>query len=330
MALQRLLIAFAGLSLITLVGTVGYWALGADSWFDALYMTVITMSTVGYREVVALGPLGKLFTVGLILTSVGFVLYFLSTMSEILVEGRLRELFRGTAMEHRIDNISDHVVVCGYGRFGRVVVEDLLRHRVPLVILERDPARQAALERLGEPYVLDSALSDEALEHAGVPRARAIVIATGSDADNVFIALSAREQNPQLRIHARGESDEALRRLRLAGADQVVSAYQMGGQRVAASILQPAVVDFLEISRPRYGQAVDLEELRVHGDSSLVGRTVGWLERETPRVRVVALKRGEHPIELIPSDDTSIQAEDHLVLIGDSDNLKGLAARAEP
>ena len=326
-ASRRLIVAFAGLFGITAMGTLGYMAVEGMAALDALYMTVITMSTVGYGEVAPLTAFGKVFTIVLILTTVGMALYFLGVLSQTF-EVRLEDLLRGKSMENKIEELRNHVIVVGFGRFGRVVADELIEHEVPLVIIERDAEHQADLERLDQPFLVASALSDDVLERAGIERARSIVIGTGSDADNVFIALSARERRPDIRIHARGESDASIRRLKLAGADQVISAYQMGAQRVAASILRPSVVDFLEIARPRRGAAIDLEEVRVQGRSSLVGRTVAWIEAHTHRLRVVALKRGDEAIQLIPDEDTEIADGDHLVMIGETESLADLAQRA--
>jgi voltage-gated potassium channel len=327
-SLRRLAIAVGGLAAITATGTVGYALVEGMGWLDAAYMTVITMSTVGYDEVQPLSSGGRLFTIALILCSVGFALYFLAVMSETLVEGRLRDLLRGTHMERKIRDLRDHVIICGFGRFGRVIVEELIQHRVAVLVIDRDAAKAVELERRGIPVLIGSAVDDDVLDQAGLEHARAIVAATPSDADNAFIALSAREHSPTLRIHARGESDTAIRRLGLAGADQVVSAYQVGGQRVAASILRPSVVDFLEIARPHRGDAVDLEEVRVHPCSQLVGRSVASIESALSQVRVVALKRGSEQIRLIPDAETQIACGDHLVVIGASENLAELATQA--
>jgi voltage-gated potassium channel len=173
--------------------------------------------------------------------------------------------------------------------------------------------------------VLGSALSDDVLERAGIARARAIVIATPSDPDNVFITLSAREKSPGIRIHARGDSEPGLRRLRLAGADQVISAYQMGGMRVAASILRPSVVDFLEISTPGRGETIDLEEVRIDAGACVAGNSIESIERNHARVRVVAIKHARGAIELIPDSGTKLAAGDLLVVIGDRQSLERLA-----
>jgi voltage-gated potassium channel len=327
-SLRRLAIAVVGLSAITAIGTVGYTLVEGMDWLDAAYMTVITMSTVGYGEVQPLSTEGRLFTIVLILCSVGFALYFLTVMSETLIEGRLRELIRGTHMERKIHELRDHVIICGFGRFGRVIVDELIQHGVAVLVIDRDPGKAVELERRGIPMLIGSAVDDEVLDHAELKHARAIVAATPSDADNAFIALSAREYSQTLRIHARGESDSAIRRLALAGADQVVSAYQIGGQRVAASILRPSVVDFLEIAHPHRGDAIDLEEVQVHPRSQLVGRSVVSIESALSQLRVVALKRGSEQIQLIPEAETEIVGGDHLVVIGASGSLAELATQA--
>jgi voltage-gated potassium channel len=165
-------------------------------------------------------------------------------------------------MEHKIHQLEKHVIICGYGRFGKVVAEEISRNSTPLVVIDRDPAKQEELTRAGLPHVIGSALEGSTLEEVGIKRARAIVIATATDADNVYITLSAREKNPAVRIHARAESEAGAHRLKLAGADQVLWVYQWGAFRMAASILRPSVVDFLELSVPGRGAEVDLEEIK--------------------------------------------------------------------
>jgi voltage-gated potassium channel len=260
---RRVLRAVLGLLAITVFGTVGYMAVEGLSFLDALYMTVITVATVGYGEVRPLHPEGRVFTIVLIVSAASTAAYMFTQIAQALIETSLREMLTRRAMDRKIAELRDHVIICGYGRLGHVVAEEVARNSVPLVIVENDPAREPELHDAGHPFVIGSAVADDVLLRAGIQRARAIVAGTGSDSDNVFITLSARELNPTVRIHARGESDTALRRLEQAGAHQAVSAYHMGGRRLANAILRPAVVDFLEIARPRYGEEVDLEEVRI-------------------------------------------------------------------
>jgi voltage-gated potassium channel len=317
--------ALCGLLAITAIGVSGYVLVEGMSFSDALFMTVITLSTVGYSEVQPLSPAGRLFTIGLIVSGGAMAIYLVSQLARAVLALDLRELFARQDMKKRIDELRDHVILCGFGRFGRFVADELVRAGEQLAVIEQDPARQPDLERSGLPYVLGSALGDDVLQLAGIARARAIVVGTGSDADNVFITLSARQLNPRVRIHARGESDAALSRLRLAGADQVVSSYHMGGLRMAMSILRPAVVDFLEISRPLIGEEIDLEEIAVSDGAALAGHSVAEIERTVARLRIVALKRGSAPLLLAPPGDERIAPGDHLVVIGARAGLENLA-----
>lgn len=324
---RRFLLAVGGIAALTVLGALGFMLIQGMSVIDALYMAVITISTVGFGEVKPLSPAGRLFTIGLIVSGVGTAFYLLATVAELVIEGRLREFLEKTAMDRKIHQLEGHVIICGFGRFGRVVAEELLRNAVPVVVIDLDPAKEAELTRLGMFYVIGSAIEDEVLERAAIRTARAIVVATASDADNVYITLSAREKNPGIKVHARGESESGLRRLRLAGADHVISAYQRGGMRIAASILRPAVVDFLELSMPGRGDVVDLEEIKVVPESPLVGRAIGAIEQETMRLRIVALKRGSNPIAIIPDSATRIEPGDYLVAIGERGSLKRLAEK---
>ncbi len=210
-AVRRFVLAVIVLLFLTAAGTAGYIMIAGMSLIDAVYMSVITISTVGFEEVKPLSPAGRLFTIGLIVTGVGTALYLFAVVAELLIEGRLREYLGKTAMQHTIHQLDRHVVICGYGRFGKVVADEMSRNSMPVAVIDHDPAREADLVQAGLPYVIGSALDDSVLERAGIRRAREIVVATASDADNVYITLSAREKNPAIRIHARGESESGLR-----------------------------------------------------------------------------------------------------------------------
>ena len=321
---RNLLLAIAVIVALTAVGTVGYMAIEHMSVLDALYMTIITISTVGYEEVKPLGTGGRIFTMAMIVTGVGAAFYVFATITQFVVEGQLREAVGRVAMKHKIEKLEGHVVICGFGKMGRVVAEEVTRSGGTAVVIERDPAREAELAASGLLYVIGSSLEDRVLEEAGLRRARAIVIVTASEADNVFITLSARAMNPKINIHARGESEVGLQHLRMAGADQAVAAYQWGALRLAAAVMRPSVVDFLELSFPGRGAEIDLEEIRVADGSALVGQPISAVEQSSTRLRIVALKRGGAPSTLIPDPATRIEAGDFLVAIGDRDTLRRL------
>jgi voltage-gated potassium channel len=321
---QRMAIAIAGITLLTALGTLGYIVIEGMSFLDALYMTVITISTVGYGEVKPLDQQGRVFTIALIVLGVGTAFYLFATMTEIIIEGQLRDYLGAKGMLRKIHRLKDHVIICGFGRFGRAVAEELLRHRVPMVIIDSNPQSAEDLIRLDIPHLIGDAMHDDVLEDAGIRSARALVAATASDADNVYITLAAREKNRAISIHARGEGDVGLRRLKLAGADQVISAYQYGGYRVASTIIRPSVVDFIELFTSGRGEEVDLEEIRIPENSRMVGKTVMGIEQAVGRLRIVALKRGEDPIKIIPQPTTQVQAGDLVVAIGDRAGLEAL------
>ena len=324
---RRLLFAFGAIIVLITLGTVGYILVEGMSPLDAIYMTVITISTVGYEEVKPLSTDGRIFTMVLIFVGVGTAYYVFAAITAAVVEGRFSEFVGKTTMQRRIRDFEGHVIVCGYGRFGRVVMGALRNNALAVVVVESDPAKEPELERAGVPYVIGSALEQEILERAGITRAAEIVIATASDPDNVYISLSARSMNPKIRIHARAESELGLRHLQLAGVDQAVSSYQWSAMRSAHTIMRPTVLDFLELLIPGRNEEVDLEEIRVPQMSPLVGRAIRDLELGTARLRVVALKRGANSLAIIPDLGTVIEAGDFLVAIGSRASLKQLTER---
>ena len=256
--LFRLLVALAALLTLTFAGTLGYVLIEQADWFDALYMTVITLSTIGYGEIFPLSHGGRAFTIVLIVTGVGTVAKHPHEHGASVRQDVFSRLTAGNSMQKQIDRTTQHIIVCGHGRFGQILVEELMHGEVPIVIIERDPQKQAELEKRGLPFVLGNATSDEVLASAGLERAQVIVAATNSDPDNVFITLAARERRSDIRIHARGETAESIRRLKQAGADFVLSPYQMGGLSLAASVMRPAVAQFLRIARPHMGHQVGI------------------------------------------------------------------------
>jgi voltage-gated potassium channel len=317
------------LAFVTAIGTAGYILIEGLSALDALYLTVITLTTVGYGDLVPQTTAGRLFTVLIILSGVGSALYLFTAGAQLVLEGQLRDVFGRTAMQRRADHMRGHVIVCGYGRFGRAVAGELARSGAEMFVIDADPAREEELLRLGAPFAIGSAVEDEVLDGAGIRRARAIVVATPSDPDNVFITLSAREKNPEIRIHARAETEAGLRRLELAGAHQTLSPYHSGGVRMAASILRPSVVDFLELPLPDHHPGIAIEEARIGAHCRLEGTTIGDVESEWQRVRVVALERAGDPVRIAPEAGTVLGAGDLLVVIGEREALMRLAQEIE-
>lgn len=325
---RRLRIAVALLIALTAVGTIGYRQIEGMSTLDALYMTVITLSTVGFGEVVPLSPAGQGFTVGLIVMGVGAVFHAAGALAVFVLEGRLRELLGRRSMQRSIDRLENHVVVCGFGRLGRAVCDRL--HGRDVVVIDIDESVQKTAEEAGFLFMHGSALEENVLRGAGIERARALIAATGNDPDNVFISLSARELCPRIQIHASAESSAGVRRLRLSGASQVISPHQLAGQRIANALLRPGVVEFLELSDPGTGAEVDLEEVELSESSRVGGLAIRDLRDHGVSLSVIAIKRGDEPIRMHPSQDVILCAGDHVVAVGDRANLMRLAAAAQP
>jgi voltage-gated potassium channel len=324
-AVRRLFVGLAAIAVLTALGTVGYMLIEHMSLDDAVYMTVITITTVGYEEVKPLDARGRIFTMVLIFTGVGMAYYVLAAVTEMVVGGQLRELVGKNAMNRRIHQLAGHVIICGYGRFGRVVADELRRDGMTVVVIENDPAREPELVRADILYVIGSALDEGSLDQAGIANASDIVAATASDPDNVYISLSARSKNPGIRIHARAESEIGLKHLQLAGADRAISSYQWSAMRIANAIARPSVVDFLNLILPGpHGEEFSLEEVKVPVRSRLAGKTIAAVEHENERVRIVAMKRGSAPISLIPGPQEQLEAGDLLIAVGARSSLRRL------
>lgn len=324
----RTLRAIGALALLTAVGTVGLAWIEGVPLFDALYFTVVTLSTVGYGDFVPQTQAGRLFVMVLIASGVGSALYLLSMIAGDIMEGRLLGDYQRERRQREIDRLDGHVIVCGFGRFGKVVVDELRGGGRPVVVVETDPESETDLRASGVAFVLGNATDDATLQLAGIERATALVVAMSSAADGVFITLSAKELNPAITVHVRTESEAAIGRLRRAGADHVISPFQMGGVRLAASVLNPAVVDFLELSLTKRTDSLGMEEVKVELASAIEGRSVRDIEEMHPHLRIVARKRAGRTVELVLEPTEQVSAGDHLVVIGESGPLKRLAVEA--
>src|SRR5215213_5938965 len=326
-ALRRVQGAILALVIIATVGVLGYMVLEGWSFTDALYMTVITLTTVGYREVRTLDTTGQLWTMLLLVTGVGTLFYAAVSSVELVVEGTIRGYFGRRRMEAAIGKLSGHQILCGYGRVGRQVAREFTLDGVPFVIIEHDP--QTVEECLAEGYltVQGEASDDEVLEEAGIRRAKGLVAAVDSDADNVFVVLSARNLNPKLNIVARASSDESAAKLEIAGADRTISPYAVGGRRLASLATQPLVVDFLDIvTRGEEGIEFRLEEFMVPEESSLAGHTIGELRiGERTGAIILATRNHEGKFDTTPSATDRISAGDTLIVLGTREQITRLA-----
>ena len=318
-ATRRIRLAVLMLSGIIVVGTIGYLALGW-SFLDALYMTVITVGTVGFEEVNDLdgNAAGRLWTIALIISGVAVLGYATTSLVALAVEGTVRDYFRSRRMRSEISKLSGHYVLCGYGRVGCQVAAEFDRDDVPFVVIEQNPGIVEECLNKGYLAVCGTASDDTMLEEAGILRARGLVASVDSDADNVFVTLSARKLNPGLHIVARASSDESAAKLEMAGADRTLSPYAVGGRRLAALATQPLVVDFLDVvTRGEKGIEFRLEEFVVPKESAIAGRTIGELRiGELTGARVLAFRTHDGKFDTTPSARDRLHAGDTLIVLG--------------
>ncbi len=322
-------LAIALLSLTLLGGTAGYIVLEGWSAWDALYMTIITITTVGYREVHPLDYHGQVFTVLLIVVGVGTAFYTFTLLATTVVEGGLHRGVERRRFNRMLQNIRDHFIVCGYGRIGRIVSESLRHAGVPFVVVDRShEAIEELLER-GDLAVEADASREEVLDRVGIHRARGLIAVLSTDADNVYTVLTARVLRPDLFIIARVESDDAERKLRRAGADRVISPYQIGAKHMVQTALRPAVVDFVELATSAEHLELSMEQIRIGPASGLAGQSIVSSNlRQRYGVIVVAIKRADGHMEFNPASDVVLKVEDQLVVLGPPPRLKDLEQAA--
>jgi len=304
-------------------GTAGYYILEKEySLFDAFYMTVITLTTVGYEEVHPLSPIGRIFTIVLLLVGVLTFFYTVTELVRVVISGEVQQLFGRRRMERSLAEMKNHMIICGYGRMGRHVCREFSQRGLPFVIIDRrgellrdfDLANGIALE--------GDATSDEILKKAGVARARALVTVAASDADNLFITLSARLLNDKLFIVARAEGELAEEKLRRAGASRVVTPYAIGGAKVAMAVLRPAVVDFIELATGTEHLDLQIEETLIQPGSKLAGVTLlASGLRQDLGVIVVAIKKANGHLVSNPPGDAVMEAGDTLIALGARQSL---------
>ncbi len=316
---------FISLAMLVLVtGVAGYMFMGW-SLLEALYMTVITVTTVGYREVRPLTPIGEAFTMALILLGVGFAIYALTSFIQYVIEGHFDESYRRRRMEQRISQLQGHYIVCGYGRVGRRVAEETRGAGRPVVVIDSDAGAIARAQGDGCLFVQGDAAQDEVLQHAGIAQAKALFAVTSRDEDNIYIVLSARVLQPDLQIIARANQEGAQEKLRRAGAHQVVSPYEMGGRRMAMLALRPLVTDYFDTLLQRRHGELQVEELLVRADSALTGRTLEQLRaRGTLAVSVLAVIKVNGLLLSDPPPETILQEGDQLVVAGPRSALSAL------
>jgi len=310
-------------------GTVGYVLIERWSVWDAFYMTVITITTVGYQEVHPLSRAGEVFTVVILLTGVGAFFYAFTLFMAILSEGKWTERRERRRLARMLDELTDHFIICGFGRMGEIIAREFARHGVPFVVIERNGDRMHLAMEQGFIAVEADASNEDALRRVRIDRARGLVAAVSTDAENVYAVLSARLMKPDLFIVGRAETDDARTKLKKAGADRVISPYHLGGVQLAQTALRPAVVDFVQLATSSENLDLNFEQIHIGDRSSLAGRSlVDAALRQRFGVVVVGIRRADGRMEFNPEPETAIRAGDDLVVLGRAGSLKDLETAA--
>ncbi|MGQ9689086.1 MAG: potassium channel family protein [Desulfobaccales bacterium] len=322
--IKKLIQWSAILLVFLLAGTLGYVLIEDWDFFDSLWMTVITLTTVGYGEVRPLSKIGRVYTIVLMLAGIGVMFYLITALARIVIEGEIRDALGKRRLQRDIKKLHDHYIICGYGRIGEIIARQLKRRHIPFVIVENQPEQVVGLEDLGYHVLVGDATKEEVLLEAGIERAKGLVAVVSSDANNVFITLTARSLNPHVFIVARAAEPGSERKLLRAGADRVESPYELGGRRMAETIMRPNVVSFLELAM-KEDVELSMEEMPVAPSSPLVGKALKNSGiRQNLNVIIVAIKRADGDMIFNPSPGVQIDAGDTLIALGMRQSLDSL------
>lgn len=317
------------LAIVVVLGTAGYLVI-EDGWavLDAFYMTVITITTVGYREVHPLSPAGQIFTSVLVVTGLGVLLYTLARLSQAVFEGEVANIVGKRRMMNRIDELEDHYVICGFGKVGRPVAEGLSLEGLPFVVVDNARELGDALAESGILHLLGDATDDAVLEHARVTRAKTLLALLPSDADNLYITIAARDMNPNIKVIARATDHAAEIRLKRAGAYDVVSPARIAGLRVLQAAVNPTAVEFMEIVTKQQALQLSLSDIQVGPRSEVRDKSIAECGiRGRFGVIVVAIKR-DQGMMFNPEPDTKITVGDVLVVLGEDMDIAQLQSAA--
>ncbi|NIA31319.1 MAG: potassium channel protein [Actinobacteria bacterium] len=323
---RKLVIAGSLVLGVMLLGTSGYMVLQKWNFLDAVYMTVITIATVGFREVRDLSSSGRIFTMILILLGIGVGSYAVGNIAAFFVEGQILDLLRGRKMEKEITNLKNHIIVAGYGKIGIEVCSRLHNMQEKFIVIDKDEDKIS--EALAKDYLaaVGEATDDEILERAGVKYARGLISAISDDSANVYLVLTARALNANLRIIARGTDEASLKKMIRAGADRVVSPFEIGARRMAALMVQPDIIDFIDAFSPGATLGLRLEKVELLPSSNLVGKRLdeSHIKRDTGGALILAIEEPGLATQINPLGSTILKANDKLLAIADDEQITRL------
>lgn len=327
-ALQRVKLAFLLVGAVTILGTVGYRIGGLD-WEDSLYQTVVTITTVGYTDITP-GKAMRPFTILMVMLGPILLALLVSVITGAFIEEQFQGLFGRAKMEGKVRKLEDHIVLCGFGRFGQTVAGQLQRKGTPFVVIEQDIERAEEAKRQDILCLHGDATDDELLSRSGIEHARGLLTTLDSDAANVYVTLSAKEMQPGLKVVALALNERATSKLRQAGADEIVSPYQLGGTWMAQAMTSPTVADFMKMATGVNPLNYFMEEVWVAPGSELVGQTL----RDSPIRRdfgviALAVRGSDGNVVTNPRPDIELQEQDVLVVLGEATQLERLKDVAE-
>jgi len=310
---------------ILVLGSLGFVWLERWSFFDALYMTVTTLTTVGGGEPRPLSRLGRAYNMVLILAGMGVMFYIVTSLARLVVEGEIRAALGKRKLATKIRKLKDHYIICGFGRIGEIIARSLAQAGAPLAVVDNNPDHLSRLEELGYNFVAGDATREETLLEAGIERAKGLVAVVSTDAGNVYVTLTARSLNPGLFIVSRAEERGAEQKLLRAGADKVESPYEMGGRKMVHTLLRPTVVTFMELAMQE-GVEWSMEEIAVGTTSPLLGLPLkdSGIRAKLDLI-IVAIKRADGEMLFNPTTETTLLAGDTLIALGMRKNLDALA-----
>lgn len=322
----KFLIPILLLNSLLIIGTIGYVLIDGYSWFNAFYMTVITVATVGYGEIEPLSVSGRIFTAFLIITSFGTFAYAVSAITRFVIDGEFNQFFKTKRLMATIDKLSDHVIVCGYGRNGRQAAHILKKHDKRFVVIEESGKITDTINHKFSDLVLNgNATQDEVLLKAGILRAKALITTLPIDADNLFIVLTARNLNPNLTIISRASDDGSDTKLKIAGADNVIMPDKVGGAHMASLVMKPDVMEFVDYITAQGGDNINLEEIAFDGNSILQNKTLKDLEiRNKSGANIIGFKTAMGEYVVNPSADTKIIPHSKIFVLGTPEQIKTL------
>jgi len=308
------------------IGVIGYMILSEINFLDALYMTIITMTTVGFGEIHPLNEQEKIFTILLILISIVVYAYSVTALSEYLVNGKLLQLLKLRKVQQKIQNLKNHTIVCGYGRNGKQAVIKLKNFNMPCVVIEKDKALIEQLERDNILFIEGDATQDESIQKAAIHNAKSLITALASDADNLFVVLSARQLNKDMIIISRASNESSINKLKIAGANNIIMPDKIGGMHMASLVVTPDLVEFVERLTILDEGSTNLEEIPVNGlHTEFLNKTIRDLDlRRKTGCSVIGFKTPANEYIVNPESDTKLTKDSNLIVLGRPNQIKKL------